>query len=97
MTRSAVAGLRAETAEVQGMLGAAAAGSIDLTNSYAGVLAAREVRGERIDTLVLLGGRVHGEVHTVVDTRAAVIAGLLGGLFGGLLFMLGKALFERSD
>jgi hypothetical protein len=65
-------------------------------NAYVGVTAAREVRGERIESLVILAGRVEGEVHTLVDTRGAVIAGLVGGLFAGLIVLVGRIAFRRD-
>jgi hypothetical protein len=72
------------------------AGTANLGNTYAGVVAGREVRGERIETLVLFSGRVEGEVHAVLDSRSALLAGLLGGLFAGLLLLLGRMLLRRD-
>jgi len=72
------------------------AGSANLGNTYAGVVAGREVRGERIETILLLGNRVEGEVHTVMDTRGALLAGLVSGLFAGLMLLLGRAMFRRD-
>jgi hypothetical protein len=67
-----------------------------MQNAYSVVTAAKEVRGERIESLVLLAGRVEGEIHTVVDTRGAVIAGLVGGLFAGLILLVGRIAFRRD-
>ncbi|MBK8783286.1 MAG: hypothetical protein IPO22_16115 [Anaerolineales bacterium] len=44
-------------------------GSVGFGNAYAGVVAAREVRGERIESLILLSPKVEGNVITVIDTR----------------------------
>lgn len=96
LTNSGVAAIRAETANVNGAVGAVVAGSANLGNTYAGVIAAREVRGERIETLVLLSGKVEGQVSTMFDARNALIAGLVGGLFGGLIFLLGRMLLRRD-
>lgn len=65
-------------------------------NAYAGVLAAQEVRGERIESLILLSRKVEGNVTTVMDTRGALIAGLVGGLFAGIMFLLGRMLFGKK-
>jgi hypothetical protein len=67
-----------------------------LGNTYAGLVAGREVHGDRIETLVLFGNHIEGEVHAVMDARSALIAGLVGGLFGGLLFLLVRGLFRRD-
>lgn len=96
LTNSGVAAIRAENVKVDGMAGAVAAGTANLGNTYVGVVAAREVRAERIETLILLGNHVEGEVCTVLDSRSALLAGLVGGLFAGLLFLLGRALFHRD-
>lgn len=85
--------VRAETAGVQGSAGIVIADSLTLEQAHAGVVAGREVHAERIETKVLLAGRVEGEVHTLLDTRGAIIAGALAGLVAGVLFLAGRALF----
>jgi hypothetical protein len=96
VTNGGIGAARAETIHVQGLAGAVAANTVQVENSYVGAVAGREVRGERIESLVLLAGRVEGEVHTVVDTRGAVIAGLVGGLFAGLILLVGRIAFRRK-
>jgi hypothetical protein len=96
VTRGGIGAAHAETVHVQGLAGAVAANTVQVENSYVGAVAGREVRGERIESLVLLAGRVEGEVHTVVDTRGAVIAGLVGGLFAGLILLVGRIAFRRK-
>jgi hypothetical protein len=96
ITNSVVGGVRAETVDVHGLVGGVAGNSVQVQNAYSVVTAAKEVRGERIDSLVLLAGRVEGEVHTVVDTRGAVIAGLVGGLFAGVILLVGRIAFRRE-
>jgi hypothetical protein len=92
---SAVGAVRAENAYVNGAVGGVAANYVEFGNSYAGVVAGREVRAERVDSLVLLAGKVDGEVHVVMGTREALIAGMLGGLIAGTLLLLGRLLFGR--
>jgi hypothetical protein len=93
---SAVGALKTENAYINGVVGAVAANSVEFGNAYAGVVAGREVKAQRVESIVLLAGHVEGEVHTVVDTRGAVIAGLLGGLFAGLILLLGRMVFRRK-
>jgi hypothetical protein len=81
---------------VQGMVGGASGETVNVQNARVGAVAAREVRGERVDAVVLFAGRVEGEVHTIVDTRGAVIAGLVGGLIAGLFFLVGRIAFRRE-
>jgi hypothetical protein len=81
---------------VSGGAGVVAADNVEFGGAYAGLVAGREVRGERIDSVVLLAGRVEGEVHTVMDTRGALIAGMLGGLVAGLILLLGRMTFRRK-
>jgi hypothetical protein len=97
LTNSGVAAIRAETVNVNGMVGGVVAETANLGNTYAGVVAARDVRAERIETIVLFGSHVEGEVHTVLDSRSALLAGLVGGLFAGLMLLLGRMLFHRDD
>jgi hypothetical protein len=96
IANSMVGGVRGANVSVQGIVGGAAGETVNLQNAYVGALAAREVRGERVESLVLLAGRVEGEVHTLVDTRGAIIAGLVGGLFAGLIVLVGRIAFRRD-
>jgi hypothetical protein len=72
------------------------AGSVEFGNAYAGLVAAREVRGERIESIILLSRKIEGNVTTVIDTRGALIAGLVGGLFAGIMLLLGRMLFGKK-
>jgi len=96
ITDSIVGGVRGETVNVNGLTGGVAGGTVNVGNATIVVTAAREVRGEKIESLVLLAGRVEGEVHTVVDARGAVIAGLVGGLFAGMILLVGRIAFRRE-
>jgi len=91
-----VGAARAESLSVNGVAGTVVAGSVEFGNAYAGVVAAREVRGERIESVILLTRKVEGNVTTVIDTRGALIAGLVGGLFAGIMLLLGRMLFGRK-
>jgi hypothetical protein len=81
---------------LNGLAGVVAAGSVEFGNAYAGVVAGREVRGGKIESIILLSGKVEGNVTTVVDTRGALIAGLVGGLFAGIMLLLGRMLFGKK-
>jgi hypothetical protein len=96
LQNSAAGAVRSQSASIDGAAAVVVAGNIELGRTYAGVVAGRSIRGERIETLILLSPRVEGNVTTVVDTRGAVIAGLISGLFAGLMFLLGRAIFGRK-
>jgi hypothetical protein len=93
---SAVAVARAETMSINGQAGVVVAGSVEFGNAYAGIVAGDEVRGERIESVILLARTVNGNVTTVIDTRGALIAGLVGGLFAGIMLLLGRMLFGKK-
>lgn len=97
LQNSGAAVVRAQEIQVDGFAGAVVAERAVLGNTYAGVVVAQEVQGERIESLLLLGGRVDGVVTTIVDTRGALIAGMTAGLFGGMIYLLGRALFNRKS
>ena len=96
LTNSAVGAVSGGNVGVQGIVGGVTGETVNLQKARVGVVAAREVRGTRVDAVVLLAGRVEGEVHTVLDTRGAVIAGLVGGLFVGMILLVGRIAFRRE-
>jgi hypothetical protein len=95
VSESAVGVVQAETLSHNGASAVVLAGSVEFGNAYAGLVAGREVRGDRIESLILLSPRVEGNVTTVMDTRGALIAGMVGGLFAGIMLLLGRMLFGR--
>jgi hypothetical protein len=96
LSNSAAVAIRSDSVTASGIVGLAAAENVNLRDAYSGVVVGRDVRGDRIETLVLLANRIEGDVHAVVDARSALIAGLVGGLFGGLILLLGWAVFKRD-
>ena len=96
ISQGAVGALRADLVNAQGYIGVVAGETVTVEGAKVGVTAAREVRGEKVESVVLFAGRVEGEVHTVVDTRGAVIAGLVGGLIAGMIFLVGRIAFRRD-
>ena len=92
----AVAAARAESMSVNGNAGLVVAESVEFGNAYAGIVIGDVVRGEKIESVILLSRKVEGNVTTVIDTRGALIAGLVGGLFAGIMLLLGRMLFGRK-
>lgn len=93
---SMIGGVRGTVVNAQGMIAAVAGESVTVEGARVGVTAAQEVRGGRVDTVVLLAGRVEGEVHTAFDTRGAIVAGMVAGLFTGLILLVGRIAFRRD-
>jgi hypothetical protein len=81
---------------VNGSAGLVVADSVEFGNAYAGIVAGQQIRGDRIESVILLARNVEGNVTTVIDTRGALIAGLVGGLVAGLVLWLGRMLFGRK-
>ena len=96
MTNSAVGIIQADNVDLNGGSGVVLAGAVNLNNANAGVVAGRDVRAQRIQTAVLLAGRVNGDVYTSLDTRQTLLAGLIGGLVVGTLLSLTRALLHRD-
>jgi hypothetical protein len=92
----AVAAARAEKMSVNGNAGLVVAKSVEFGNAYAGIVIGDVVRGEKIESIILLSRKVEGNVTTVIDTRGALIAGLVGGLFAGIMLLMGRMLFGRK-
>jgi hypothetical protein len=97
MTNSAAGVIRAENVSMVGQAGVVLAESVDMGNTYAGLVAGGQVRGERIETLILLANHVEGDVQTMVDTRSALIAGTVGGVLAGVVLLIGRLVFGRRS
>ena len=97
MTNSAAGAIRAQNVNVLGSAGIVLGESVNLGNTYAGVVAGGDIRSERIESVFLFARNVEGEVQTVVDTRSALIAGLVGGLFAGIIVLVGRIAFRRKS
>ena len=97
LNNSVAGAIRAETVNVVGQAGLVIADSVNLGNTYAGVVAGNQVSGERIETLFLFANHVEGDVQTVVDTRGALIAGMVGGLLTGIILLIGRLVFGRRS
>ncbi len=93
---SMIGAVLSDSARAHGVIAAVNADTVHVENAYVGVTAASEVRGERVESIVMLAGRVEGEVHTVVDTRGAILAGVVGGMVAGLILLVGKMAFRRE-
>ncbi|GAB4546648.1 MAG: hypothetical protein Fur002_21870 [Anaerolineales bacterium] len=94
--QSVIGMARAQQVTIQGNVGAALAERLEFGNAYAGIVAAREVHSEKIETILLLSGKVKGNVSAVMDTRGAIIAGLLGGVFAGMILLAGHLAFGKK-
>jgi len=77
-------------------LGVVSAGTAEIVNGRTGLLMARELHGEAIQSTVLLAGRVDGNVETVLDTPRAMLVGLTAGIAIGLVLLLGNLLLKRK-
>jgi hypothetical protein len=97
MTNSAAGAVRADTVNVNGSAGVVLANSVELGNTYAGLVAGGNVRSESIETLIFLGNHVEGDVQTMVDTRSALIAGTVGGVLAGVVLLIGRLVFGRRS
>lgn len=81
----------------EGSVNALYSGAAELHHAKAGLLAARQVRGENLQTTILLTGKVEGQVKTVLDTPRAVLAGLVAGVAAGMVIFAGKLLTKSGD
>lgn len=93
---SVIGAAQADRISIGGVTGVVVAGSAELDHAHVGFLAGREVRAEKIDTIILLSRHVEGDVTTIMNTRQALIAGLVGGLFAGIMLLLGRLVLGRK-
>lgn len=97
MENSGAGALLAETVQMNGYAGAVIAENAEVGTAYVGVVAGREVRAQRIESVVMLARHVEGDVQVMLDARGALIAGLLGGALAGSILLIGRLLFGRKS
>ncbi|MBM3152378.1 MAG: hypothetical protein FJZ96_09305 [Chloroflexi bacterium] len=97
LERGGALALQAEQAALtDSPAGLVQAGTVQMSgDATAAVVAAREVKAERLRTVVLLAGKVEGPVETVLDTRRVLLASVVAGIAAGGMALLGQALFRR--
>jgi len=86
--QGAAALVRAENADLDGYAGIVAANTVQVKNGAAALIAGREIRGQRIQALVVIGNRIEGDVRMVLNQRQALMVALVGGLFAGLILSM---------
>jgi hypothetical protein len=79
-----------QEATLGGNIGALFTQAATLNESRAGLLVAREIHGDRIQSGFFLAGRVDAPVETVIDVRSALIIGATTGVvMGAVLGFIG--------
>ena len=78
----------ADQVNAGGNLGAVFANAVAMNQSHSGVIVAREMHGDRIQSVILIAGKVNGPVETKLDMRNALILGATAGAFFGLVISL---------
>lgn len=96
MAHGGVVVLQADEVHLQGNAAVVAGNNISMRDGYSLAVAGRDVRAERIESVIFLGQHVEGEVHTMVDTRGAILAGTISGFLSGLILLAGSLLFRRK-
>ncbi len=78
----------AENVTATGNMGAIFANAVTMNQSQAGVIVSLEMQGDRIQSVILIAGRVNGPVETKLDARNALIFGAVAGAVVGIIISL---------
>jgi len=95
---SAAGIVRAESIDfTQSGVGVVYSQAVDMKEeTRAGLVFARQISGEKINTKLLLAGNVDGQIETVMDTRQALLAGLSAGFVLGISLLIGQVVSRRK-
>lgn len=93
---SFVGAANAGSAALNGVAGAVTAEKADVINSRVGVLVAREIHGQYLQSTVLIAGKVNGSVNTLIDTRTAALFGIIMGVSMGIVMSLWRFFFRNN-
>ena len=72
-----------------------AAGNVKMDQAGAAVVAARSVKADNCNTLLLLAGRVEGDVKAVFGPRESAIFGVVTGAVAGAVLLLARLVQRR--
>ena len=77
-----------ENANLSGNLGAIFSQAVTMNQSQAGVIVAREMKGDKIQAVILVAAKVNGPVETKLDTRNALLVGAIAGAIIGIFISI---------
>ena len=96
LSNSSVGVAYAQEATLGGNVGALFSQTATLNESRAALLVAREVHGDRIQSAILLAGRVNAPVETTIDVRSALVIGAAAGVVMGAVLGIFGLLIRRK-
>lgn len=95
VTDSAIGLLKAQELTVNSPIGLAIGQNIQVNQTRAGILAANEIHGEKIESFVVLASQVNGSIETKIGPRGLALIGVTAGLTLGLVVSLVNVLRSR--
>ncbi|MBE3115714.1 hypothetical protein IMZ68_00775, partial [Candidatus Bathyarchaeota archaeon] len=94
LTSSSAVSVRSQEATINGSAGLLVSQVATINDSRSGVIISRDVHGTKINTVVLLAGKVNGPVETIVDRQSLFKMALIAGAAYAVVSSLFR-LFKR--
>lgn len=70
-------------------------GDVSIDQGGAAVMAARNIKTQHSETLLLIAGKIEGDVNAVFGPRESAIFGVMAGAAGALVLLLARFLRKR--
>ena len=71
-----------------GNLGAVFANAVAMNQGQSGIIVAKEMHGDKIQSVILIAGKVNGPIETKLDMRNALMLGAVAGACLGIVISL---------
>jgi hypothetical protein len=80
---------------VNGNIGVLIGQTAALNDSRTGVMITKEINAAKVQSVIVMAGKINGPVETLVDQRSVALFGVATGVAIGLVFSLFRLLRRR--
>lgn len=84
--------LQTPAVEVKGNIGILVADTASIQRSRSGIIIAREIRGDKLQSVLMIARKTDAPVQTVIDQRSMLLFGLVFGVISGLVLSIFRML-----
>lgn len=89
--------LQSQQMEFEGNVGLLLADTANVLPSRSGIIIAREIRGDKLQSVLMITRKTDAPVQTVIDQRSMLMFGMMFGVISGLVFNIFRMLKREQS